>query len=56
MPAKQLEANVRQEPVVAVIDLSYPGPQGPGERGLHHGSQEHPGNGSTDQKETRQWW
>jgi hypothetical protein len=28
MPPKQLEANVRQEPGVAVIDLSSPGPQG----------------------------
>ena len=28
MPAKQLEANVRQEPGVAVIDLSSLGPQG----------------------------
>ncbi len=56
MPTKHLEASAREVLGQAVIDLSYPGPQGPGERGLHHGSQEHPRNGSTDQKETRQWW
>jgi hypothetical protein len=28
MQAKQLMANLRQEPSVAVIDLSSPGPQG----------------------------
>jgi hypothetical protein len=33
MPAKQLEANVRQEPGVAVIDLSSPGPEGLRDRG-----------------------
>jgi len=56
MPTKELEASACEELGRAVIDLNCPGPQGPGERGLHHGSQEHPGKGSADQKEMRQWW
>ena len=55
MPTKQLEANALEELGQAVIDLRCPGPQGPGERGFHDGSHEHPNNGSNNQKETRQW-
>jgi hypothetical protein len=55
MSTKQPEASARQELGGAVMDVSCPGPQGPGKGCPHNGSKEPPKNGSADLKESRRW-